>query len=278
MSDKVKEKAAAGYRNENYLEDTEFAVKVGKILLTPIGIWPRFGNYAPLFYARVALMIGLMLFLLTPHLIWTWFKSQDLRKLMQIIAAQVFSTLAVLKYFNMIINKPKIRSCLESMEDDYRDAESEEERQIMIKNAKIGRFFTTSYLGFSYGGALPYHIIMPLLAPRIPKSYGNETIIPLPYGSEYVFFVVEDFPLYHVIFVTQILISSIILSTNTGVYSLIASVVMHCCCLFDVTNHRVSRFLEDRKRLLDPKDPKRMAPELVQRLNSIINFHVHAIE
>lgn len=265
-----------GYFNENYIADTEYAVRVAKILLTPIGIWPRYGNNKPVFYARVAVMIGLMLFLLTPHFIWTFFKAEDLRKLMKIIAAMVFSSLAIIKYVNMIINKADIRRCLEVMEKDYHEVETEEDRQIMIKNAKIGRFFTAAYLSISYGGALPYHIIMPLIQPRMPKSYGNDTIIPLPYPSEYVFFIVEDPPLYHIIFVTQILISSIILSTNTGVYSLIACMVMHCCCLFDVTSNKISNFLKDRKRLLDT-DGKHMAPDLVKRLNEIIDFHVGAI-
>ncbi|NP_001177429.1 odorant receptor 2 [Nasonia vitripennis] len=270
------EKAPLAYVNEQYLADTEYVVRVAKTLLMPIGIWPRYGDNSTLsnaiIYIRVCLIFCLMLFLLTPHFIWTWFKAEDLRKLMKIIAAQVFSSLAVLKFWTLILNKQDIRYCLEIMENDYRVVESEEDRQIMLKNAKIGRFFTTAYLGLSYGGALPYHIIMPLLQPRVLRS-DNTTMIPLPYPSEYVFFIVEDSPLYEIVFVTQILISSIILSTNTGVYSLIACVVMHCCCLFEVTSNRAEKLLRGMKY-----DKSKISPELGKKLSELIDFHVKAIQ
>ncbi|KAL7300758.1 hypothetical protein TKK_0006735 [Trichogramma kaykai] len=264
------------YVNRDYLLDTEYVVKVAKTLLTPIGIWPRDGDDSPrsvtIFWMRIVAVFSLMLCLLVPHFTWTFFKAEDLRKLMKIIAAMVFSSLAVLKYWNMIFTKKDIRACLETMEDHYRLVESEEARQIMLKNAKIGRLFTVAYLSLSYGGALPYHIIMPLLQPRVLRQSDNSSMIPLPYPSEYVFFIVEDPPLYQIVFVGQILISSIILTTNTGVYSLIACIVMHCCCLFEVTGHKLERLLDGRSY-----DKRAVRPDLVKRLVDIVDYHNEAI-
>ncbi|KAJ8676080.1 hypothetical protein QAD02_011866 [Eretmocerus hayati] len=269
-------KPISKYFNENYIADTEYVVRVAKFLLTPIGIWPRSGDGSPssnmIFYIRVCFIFSLMLFLLVPHFIWTFFKAEDLLKLMKIIAAMVFSSLAVFKFWTLVINKQDIRHCLEVMENDYKEAESEEDRQIMLNNAKIGRFFTTAYLGLSYGGALPYHIIMPLVAPRVLRS-DNTTMIPLPYPSEYVFFVVEFAPLYPIVFVSQWAISFIILSTNTGVYSLIACIVMHSCCLFEVTGNKIETFLRGRRY-----NKGMMDSETAKRLSQIIDFHVRAIE
>lgn len=151
------------------------------------------------------------------------------------------------------------------MEDNYRDVETEEDRQIMIRNAKIGRFFTTAYLSLSYGGALPYHIVMPLVAERVPKS-DNTTMIPLPYPSDYVFYIVENSPLYEITFVTQIMISTLILSTNTGVYSLIASCVMHSCSLFDVVAYKMECLKNEREDLV------------LMKLKRVIKLHIKAIE
>ncbi|XP_014216997.1 uncharacterized protein LOC106645619 [Copidosoma floridanum] len=267
------EPSGNGYVNSKYREDTEYVVRIAKALLLPIGIWPRYGDLSfrsdLQIYARVCLIFCLMLFLLVPHFTWTWFKADNLRKLMKIIAAQVFSSLAVLKFWVLVKNKRQIRYCLEVMELDYRGAESEKERQLMLKSARIGRFFTTAYLGLSYGGALPYHVVMPLIAERVPKTGTNDTMIPLPYPSEYLFFVVEEPPLYQIIWLVQIFISALILSTNTGVYSLIACVVMHSCCLFEVTGSRISS-------LMNPASSQ--APPLRQRLAQAVNFHVKAIK
>ncbi|XP_011148392.1 odorant receptor 13a-like [Harpegnathos saltator] len=256
------------FRNINYRSDTEYVVKVAKTLLTPIGIWPLYrGDSASdkiKTYLQTGVMFCLMCFLLIPHVIYTFFDAEDLTRYMKVIGAQVFSLLAIIKFWTMIVNRDGIRYCLQQMEIQYRDVECEEDRLVMAKSAKIGRLFTVTYLGLSYGGALPYHIIMPLLAERIVKE-DNTTQIPLPYLSDYVFFVVEKSPFYEIIFVSQILISSIILSTNCGVYSLIATCVMHGCCLFEVVRRQIGMVLNNG------------TDHLHEQLGRIIENHMRAI-
>lgn len=256
------------FRNLNYRSDTEYVVKVAKTLLTPVGIWPLYrGNSTSdkiKTYLQTSVVFSMMCFLLIPHVIYTFFDAENLTRYMKVIAAQVFSLLAIIKYWTMIINREGIRYCLQQMEIQYRDVECEEDRLVMTKSAKIGRLFTVAYLGLSYGGALPYHIIMPLLAERVVKG-DNTTQIPLPYLSDYIFFVVENSPFYEILFVSQILISSIILSTNCGVYSLIATCVMHGCCLFEVVRRQIGSVLNDD------------TDHLHERFGRIIENHMRAI-
>ncbi|XP_034944719.1 odorant receptor 13a-like [Chelonus insularis] len=232
-----RERSLNNYKNLNYQVDIEYVVKISRTLLTPIGIYPLYGSDTNLskFLVRLQtlMVFGLMCFLLVPHFIWTFFDADDLSRLMKIIAAQVFNSLALIKFWTLIINKKALRDCLQQLEDNWKNVICEEDRLVMVKNAKIGRFFTVAYLSLSYGGALPYHIIMPLAAERIVKE-DNTTQIPLPYPSDYVFFVPSDSPGYEMLFITHIIISTIILSTNCGIYSLIATYVTHGCCLFEV--------------------------------------------
>ncbi|KAL6259128.1 hypothetical protein P5V15_009050 [Pogonomyrmex californicus] len=236
------------FRNFNYRSDVEYAIKVAKILLTPIGVWPLYGDDSTLdrikYVLQTSVTFTLMCFLLVPHVIYTFFDAEDLTRYMKVIAAQVFSLLGIIKFWTMIINKNDIKCCLQEMEIQYRNVESEEDRLVMIKNAKAGRQFTMMYLMLLYGGALPYHIIMPLVAEKIVRE-DNTTHLPLPYLSDYVFFVVENWnsPFYEILFVIQIIFSTMILSTNCGVYSLIASCVMHACCLFEIARRHMETLL-----------------------------------
>lgn len=234
------------FRNFNYKSDAEYVVKVAKILLTPVGVWPLYGDDSMIdkikYFFQTSFIFSLMCFLLVPHIIYTFFDAEDLTRYMKVIAAQVFSLLGIIKFWTMIINKNDIKCCLQEMEIQYRDVESEEDRLVMVKNAKVGRQFTMMYLVLLYGGALPYHIIMPLVADKIVKE-DNTTHLPLPYLSDYIFFVVENSPFYEILFVVQILFSTMILSTNCGVYSLIASCVMHACCLFQVARRHMETLL-----------------------------------
>lgn len=238
------------FQNFNYRSDAEYVVRIAKIMLTPIGIWPLYGDSMLdkiKYHLQTSIVFCLMCFLLVPHIIYTFFDAEDLTRYMKVIAAQVFSLLGIIKFWTMIINKNDIKCCLQEMEIQYRDVESEEDRLVMVKSAKLGRQFTMIYIGLLYCGALPYHIIMPLVAEKVVRK-DNTTHLPLPYLSNYVFFEVEemDSPFYEILFVVQILFSTMILSTNCGVYSLISSFVMHACCMFEVARKRIEILLINR--------------------------------
>ncbi|XP_032689635.1 uncharacterized protein LOC116852962 [Odontomachus brunneus] len=257
----------SAHLNHCFLKNDIIVVKVAKTLLTPIGIWPLYrGNSTSdkiKTYLQTSVIFCFICFLLIPHIIYT-FDAEDLSRYMKVIAAQVFSLLAIIKFWTIIINRDGIRYCLQQMEIQYKDVECEEDRLVMMKSAKIGKLFTITYLGLSYGGALSYYIIMPLLAERVVKE-DNTTQISLPYLSDYIFFVVENSPFYEILFVSQILISSIILSTNCGVYSLIATCVMHACCLFEIVRRQLGTVLNDGTN------------HLHKRLGRIIENHIRAI-
>ncbi|XP_053973305.1 uncharacterized protein LOC128873632 [Hylaeus volcanicus] len=257
------------YRNVHYKSDTEYTIIVSRTLLIPSGIWPLRKNDTFLQTSRTIVQIGaifgLMCFLLVPHVIYTFHDCEDLTRYMKVIAAQVFSLLGIVKFWTMIFNKKQIGQLLTDLELQYKNIECEDDRLVLKRSAKNGRLFTIVYLMIIYGGALPYHIILPFMSERVVKR-DNTTQIPLPYLSNYVYFVIEDSPFYEMMFVLQMLISTIILSTNTGISSLIASTVMHACGLFKIVNRKIETFFNDDK------------DELHVRLNRIIHHHLKAIE
>ncbi|XP_043488371.1 odorant receptor 67a-like [Polistes fuscatus] len=270
-----------GFRNNGYKSDVDYVVKVARTLLTPIGIWPLYRGDSLSdkikMYIQISLIFGLMCCLLIPHLIYTYFDAEKLIKEMKVIAAQVFSTLAIVKFWTVIINRKEIGYCLLEMERQYKEVECEDDLMVMVKSAKIGRLFTIAYLSLSYGGALPYHIILPLVAEPVVKD-DNTTMLPLPYLSDYIFFVVETSPIFEIFFVGQIFVSSIILSTNCGVYSLIASCVMHSCCLFEVVRRQIDTIFqyenEDnlRKRLYVIVDNHLQAIRYAEKIEQALNI------
>ncbi|XP_076224790.1 odorant receptor 82a-like isoform X1 [Nomia melanderi] len=256
------------YENLRHKTDFVFTVRIPRILLTPIGIWPLDRSDSIHGDVRSVVQVGmifvLMCFLLVPHVIYTFHDCEDLTRYMKVIAAQVFSLLGIIKFWTMIFRKKRMRACLAQMQLQYMYVECEEDRLVMKNAAKIARFFTTVYLSLCFGGALPYHMILPLLSEKVVKS-DNTTQIPLPYLSNYVFFVIEDSPLYEITFVTQIVISTIILFINCGTNSLIASMTMHSCGMFEVVNRQL-RSLFDRDK-----------DEMKGCLRDIVRHHLKAI-
>ncbi|XP_011308561.1 odorant receptor 13a-like isoform X2 [Fopius arisanus] len=211
------------YKNTDCETNINYVVKISRTLLTPIGIYPLHGSGTALsnFLVTIQIIIifSLMLFLLVPHLIYTYWDAEDLTKLMKIIAAQVFNSLALIKFWTMIINKDSLRWCLAEIQDSWRNVSCDEDKQI-----------------------------------------------PLPYPCDYVFFVPQDSPGYEMLFVTQIIISSLILSTNCGIYSLIATYIVHACCLFEI----VGRHLDEVGKTVEG--------EVLQKLTQVIDKHTFAMK
>ncbi|XP_033330629.2 odorant receptor 82a-like isoform X1 [Megalopta genalis] len=164
----------------------------------------------------------------------------------------------------MIFKKKKFRVCLTEMKLQYTNVESEEDRLVMKSSAKVARFFTTIYVCLGFGGSFPYDIVMPFLSEKVVKA-DNTTQIPLPYPSNYVFFVIEDPPMYEITFAAQIIVSSMILFINCGTNSLIASMTLHSCGLFKVVNRQLTS-LFDRDR-----------DEMGDCLRDVVRHHLKAI-
>lgn len=264
-----KAEKAKGYQNIHHKSDFVFTVRVPRILLTLPGIWPLHRGDSILGDIKSVIQVGvmflLMCFLLVPHVIYTFHDSEDLTRYMKVIAAQVFSLLGIIKFWVMIFKKKRFRTCITEMDLQYADVESEEDRLVMKNSAKVARFFTIIYLGLCFGGAFPYHMIMPFLSEKVLKT-DNTTQIPLPYLSNYIFFVIEDSPMYEITFAVQIAISNMILFINCGTNSLIASMTMHSCGMFRVVN----------RQLVSLYDGSR--DEMKGYLRDVVRHHLRAIQ
>ncbi|XP_076640673.1 uncharacterized protein LOC143352230 [Halictus rubicundus] len=256
------------YQNVHQKSDFAFTVQVPRILLTLPGIWPLhrgdsiFGDIRSMI--QVGVIFLLMCYLLVPHVIYTFHDSEDLTRYMKVIAAQVFSLLGIVKFWVMIFKKKRFRACITEMSLQYANVESEEDRLVMKNSAKVARFFTTIYLGLCFGGAFPYHMIMPFLSEKVVKT-DNTTQIPLPYLSNYVFFVIEDSPVYEITFAVQIAISNVILFINCGTNSLIASMTMHSCGMFKVVNRQLVSLYDGHR------------DEMKGCLRGVVRHHLKAI-
>lgn len=256
-------------RNVNYKSDTEYTLGISRKILTPIGIWPLQG--ADSFSgkiktaAHVAVIFALLCFFFIPQAIYTFVDCEDLTRYMKVLASQMFSVVCIIKFWAMIINRKEIRHCLMEMEIQYRDVEWEEDLLVMKESAKVGRVCTTLYLSLSYSGGIPYHVVLPLMSDRIIMR-DNSTRIPLPYQSNYIFFAIEQSPSYEILFVVQILISGIVLSTHLGVYSLVINIAMHSCGLFAVASRRMETVLDNGQE------------GIRGRLADVVRHHLKAIQ
>ncbi|XP_076235771.1 uncharacterized protein LOC143180124 [Calliopsis andreniformis] len=238
-------------RNQNYKSDFKYAINIPRIHLTLIGNWPLQKRDSVYDKVKTFIHIGtisvLISFFYIPQLIYTFVDCEDLSRYTYVLASQFFTLLSIIKYWAVIINRKELRYCLMEMEAYYRDVEEERDRLEMKKWATIGRNFTIFYLSLIYGGGIPYNNVMPWLADKIVRE-DNTTVLPLIYQNDYVFFVIEDSPYYEILFIVQMLTSTLVMTVNIGIHTLMINIAMHSSGLFAITSRNINALFENRRR------------------------------
>nr|AQN78491.1 olfactory receptor 89 [Meteorus pulchricornis] len=180
--------------------------KMNRWFLIPIGIWPidPDANVVKLILSetRVVICYLLILFLLVPCALHTSLNEKDPRLKMKMIGPLSFCLMAISKYCFLVTRRHKIRKCLNHVFIDWRRVNNPADREIMLTNAKIGRFIASLCAVFMYGGGFFYHTIMPISAGSFVAS-NNITIRPLTYPVYDPLFAAHSSPSYEIVFVTQ---------------------------------------------------------------------------
>lgn len=94
--------------------------------------------------------------------------------------------MSLFKYVVVIYKERRVNECIWNMSLDWQELRDNNERQIMLKNAKTGRKLIVACVLFMYGGGMPYITLLPLS--KGPVLRGNHSVWPLAYPAYFVFF------------------------------------------------------------------------------------------
>nr|UEN71250.1 olfactory receptor 67 [Gregopimpla kuwanae] len=89
------------------------------------------------------------------------------------------------KNYTLIFHTKAIKICIQHMEIDWQKLETQNDREIMKRNLKIGHDLSLICVGCMYGGALFFNAL-PLLAGSYVNEF-NETIRPLAFPGTDIF-------------------------------------------------------------------------------------------
>ena len=169
-------------------KESSYAIQMNRYFLIPIGIWPLAPNSPlPLRLLRAAGVAGcywLIGFLLIPCGLHTFLEEPNPAIKLKLIGPMSFCLMAIGKYCALVRHTGEIGECLEHVEKDWRTCKDKGELEIMMRNAKVGRFLAVLCAFFMYGGGLFYHTIMPLSSGRIATTDLTEKLKQLEMDNE----------------------------------------------------------------------------------------------
>ncbi|KAF7381378.1 hypothetical protein HZH66_013772 [Vespula vulgaris] len=165
-------------------------------------------------------------------------------------------------YCNMLraVTSEKIRTCLKHIREDWTKIILQEDHELMMSQARIGRILSTMSICFIYGAGIFYRTFLPLSKGSV--VVGNRTIRPLACPSYFVLFDEQKSPAYELVFFGQFLGGFTVYTVGSGVCGLAAFFIMHVCGQLGILMRKMNDIVEGNYSI--EKNPKIRIAEVIR--------------
>ncbi|XP_014484208.1 PREDICTED: odorant receptor 82a-like [Dinoponera quadriceps] len=214
-----------------YKNNNDYSLELTRWFLMPIGIWPRastttrverFSSHAHIFTCS-----GLIAIIAVPCLLYVSLEEKDVQIKISIFGPLSHWFMGMINYWLLVAHGDDIRECVQHMEMDWRLVQKIEDQEVMMRQAKIGRFVSGFCAVFMQSGTFLFAIAKSLTTTIV--VVGNETVSMHPMTCPiYTKFIDVRFsPANEIMVVVQLISCFVVNSVTVGACSLDAVFAMH---------------------------------------------------
>ncbi|KAL0117069.1 hypothetical protein PUN28_010132 [Cardiocondyla obscurior] len=254
--------------NSNYESDITYTVRVHKLIMGLIGVWPnleksRMQTRVLKGFLRTACCF-LLSFNLIPWILHMFLILDSFKTRLRMIGALCFYSMVPAMYCTLMLREDRIRICMKHLQEDWRNVRDTNDRRIMLDEAKTGRFIIVCATIFLFTSGFTYRLITPIMRSTI--VIGNVTIRPLVQGHYFIFFDPQQSPAYEIVFSMHLVTGIVIYLVTTSVCGTTALFTLHACGQLKL----LATWLEN----LTSEDRRSKDHAVTQRLAAIVIHHV----
>ncbi|XP_018343956.1 PREDICTED: uncharacterized protein LOC108749637 [Trachymyrmex septentrionalis] len=252
-----------------------YSIQMNRWFMKPIGVWPLTLCETTVEKIGCMILTGisclLICFLLIPCTLCTILVDTDLDTKIRMIGPVSFLLMAAVKQYILIIRSENIDECIRHIRVDWSRValNHEKDREIMVNNAKFGRWLSSVSAIFMYSAGIFFTTVMPICARRT-EIIDNETVRSLSFPIYRGLFDPRTTPSFEIAQFTQGLAGYVIYTITISVCSLTAVFVMHACGQFRILMLK----MED---LADGKERKSANSTHEGRLGDIVEHHIRIL-
>lgn len=263
-------------RNKFYKEDTEKIIKFCRFLSLVLGIWPLktssiFDNKLFRLFQRISYYC-LTFFTYFSSILHIIFVLKDVHSKLVVIGPVFFWTMLLLKYTLFLKRSGSIEKCISMIEEDWRDIESSEHREVMIKSANFGKHMINVCASFMFIGGSLYHLLIPLTANSI-LTVNNVTVQPFPSPAYGDFFTSGLSPVYEIVFTILAISGTLNDTLNVMTFSLAAVLIVHSCGQFDIIIRQLNALITEVNE--SPKKNHKRLIDIVQKHLRVLRYIIY---
>lgn len=255
--------------------DSEYSIQLNRWFLKPIGAWPV--NDQPVGVAEKLrshciqfTCHALIAFTVIPCALYIIFEP-DVHLKLKAFGPMIHWLMGGVNYCSLLLRSHEIRKCVYHMRLDWRRVKGPHDRQLMLRNAKFGRFVSSFCAIFMQGGVCSYSIITSF-TPMIVQI-GNATVamhqLPCPFYTELVD--ARYSPTNEIVLVLQLLSTIIVNTVTVGACSLAAVFAMHACGQLNILMVRLDELVDASSTKGEREVTSR------RKLAAIVEHHLRAL-
>nr|XP_012214659.1 PREDICTED: uncharacterized protein LOC105667432 [Linepithema humile] len=258
----------------NYLEDKEYSIQPIRWLLKPISVWPvKKSSYKERILSRVLLIVCIFLIVstLVPCALAVFLdETKDLETKVREFGPLSNWLLASLKYCALLMHVGDIGQCIEHIETDWRTVTKIEERGLMLRNARIGRFIAIFSAIFVHCGVFSYNIFRGMTMDESATKEDNTSMYSLPFAFYDKILDTTISPAYEIVFAIQYLSTFVVNSVGVGTCSITAVFVMHACGQLKILMSLLDNLVDETNEKRDSTQQKFVV--IVEHHLRVLNF------
>lgn len=230
---------------------SEYSIQFNRWILKPIGAWP-----ASFYKSRIEKIVSKILivicwisslFTLIPGVLHVFLEKEDIYVKLKILGPLTHWLVGGFNYAVLLLCKDDIHYCIKQICADWNIITKKQDQQVMLKNAKIGRYVAVFCTVFLQGGV--FCTCLALGAFKKTIKVDNETVniynLPCPaYNMP-----VDTNPTHDIILGTQLLSAFICSSSTAGAFSFVAICASHALGQLNLMVIWINEYVNRPKKL-----------------------------
>ncbi|XP_011880191.1 PREDICTED: uncharacterized protein LOC105568824 isoform X2 [Vollenhovia emeryi] len=251
-----------------YKRDNDYSLQLNRWFLRSIGAWPELKTNSMIQNIIINILRltchSLIAFTVIPSVLYIFFEEKDIRLKLKAIGPTSHLLMGGINYCSLLHHNERIRTSIEHMETDWRMATRKHDRELMLRNARVGRVIAGICALIMQGGVICYNIARGMS--RITVIIGNETIetgrLPCPSFNKIVDTRLS--PVYEVVLALQCLSTIVVNNITIGACGLAAVFAMHATGQLNVVMLRLEELVAEKQ-------------DLQLKLANIVEHHLRAL-
>ncbi|XP_066595269.1 uncharacterized protein [Prorops nasuta] len=265
-------KNSESIKNKSYFRDWSYSIRLNRWFLTPLGLWPLSLSSGILeksvHVVMATISSSLITFVLVPGLLRVFLDNQgDILTKVRLVGPVSYVTMAALKHYVLIHRNEDIGRCIMHIYSDWKRAFNVDSRQLMLDNAKFGRYLIIICTIFMYGGGIFFVLIRPYFGNPF-ELVGNVTVRALNYPIYRKLMDPRTTPYYEIVQTLQTFSAFVIFTNTINGCGLAAAFVMHACGQFQILSHLLDNLVDGSKEDFNTTE---------ERFAIIIDYHLRIL-